>query len=482
MTHYLGHNETNFIKALEEEISLIRYSYYEYDTFYTHRVWAICKLISKDYCIECHLDLLLTMTTLLKAIEGCASAFVNNVEYGTNQIRHILGKYDFTEDELQLIVDGIFSIINNDIEYIAKSVETKILYDAIKVESLGLTHIATEFTKISHISSIIENVDDYKTRNIDENGNVITKSQHTPIMEYEIDCKPIIDTMFTEIGRSMASKRLSDMDEFFIKFKNELNISSTVNSYKDDRLVRDDVFIKFKNELNTDGTDASWEVRRDQYIDELDMYGKVKNRVVNMDRHMNLSTMFNKDLLNDDIRNKLKYMDITIDNVNSLLVDNKNLVDFTMVRRTVSKISRYFNDSSVNIIANDILTVNKYNLSDEFITRNMLIQDKDYIMLCRKIMDNNKITRINVIRFLTSPSYRNNLSKDEILYFYKTLNEQLCRYKYVDGFKSLFQQTFIEITNTVRDRGIIIGFNIPDIDIDQIIKEVDLHDECEKYM
>lgn len=233
MTNCYGYTEEEFIDELSKSIKNVKYPCKVHDISHSRRVWAICKIIAKDYEL-CNMRILLPSAILHDIARGYERVTeADHATLGSTMIKDILNKYnEYTETDINEISKCIRTHrYRNDDN--PESLEAKILYDADKIDSLGMIGITRSFMFAQSMGQnvdSIEDVEEYKKINMTENGQLIEISRHSPMMEYELKFKHVIDKMFTETGKSMARERLDDMDQFFIKFKNELNIGTVCDT------------------------------------------------------------------------------------------------------------------------------------------------------------------------------------------------------------------------------------------------------------
>ena len=68
----------------------------------------------------------------------------------------------------------------------------------------------------------VEDIDDYKRRNIRSDGTIIDYAQHSSNLEYELSLKQVANRMYTETGKRRARERAIFMDEFYSRLGKEL--------------------------------------------------------------------------------------------------------------------------------------------------------------------------------------------------------------------------------------------------------------------
>ncbi len=132
----------------------------------------------------------------------------------------------FTKDQISNIIHCIKShrYRNNKIP---TTIEAKILYDADKLDAIGAIGIARAFMisgKYNQKLNKEESLEDYKKKNVGENGKLIDISEHTTPLEYLLKLRYIKDKMLTEKGKSIALKRHKFTELYFKELIDELKV------------------------------------------------------------------------------------------------------------------------------------------------------------------------------------------------------------------------------------------------------------------
>lgn len=107
-----------------------------------------------------------------------------------------------------------------------RTIEAKILFDADKLDAIGAVGIARTFMLAGQFGQPILSDDlaarDNKMGNAVTNGRLKDVSKHTPFMEYEVKLKKIPERLYTNTGKQIAEERMSIMDTFFTRLKQEI--------------------------------------------------------------------------------------------------------------------------------------------------------------------------------------------------------------------------------------------------------------------
>ncbi len=147
---------------------------------------------------------------------------------GAEQAREILTKLGKNKD----FIDKVSSAIRTH-RYrnglIPETIEGKILYDADKLDVIGMIGICRSYMIAGEYKQRIYNDSDlseYIKTNLEggkSNGKIKDISLHSPNIEFLTKDINIPNTMFTETGKKIASKRIKKMQEFFDDLKDEIN-------------------------------------------------------------------------------------------------------------------------------------------------------------------------------------------------------------------------------------------------------------------
>jgi uncharacterized protein len=191
------------------------------------RVYNLCKLIAET---ESNVEMdVLEPAALLHDIARVKESNDNSGEtdhavLGAEMAGEILNELAYPPDLIEKIKHCILTHryrTNNE----PKTIEAKILFDADKLDVIGSVGIARTYMlagqfdqRIMASSSAL-----YEKENIVDNGRIKNLSKHSPYMEYEYKFKNIPDKLYTQKGKQMGKERLTFMDSFFLRLKEEVN-------------------------------------------------------------------------------------------------------------------------------------------------------------------------------------------------------------------------------------------------------------------
>ena len=107
-----------------------------------------------------------------------------------------------------------------------KSIESKILFDADKLDAIGAVGIARAYVIAGEFSEKIYSavvIDEYVKENVVENGNLIDISKHAPNLEYELKLKKIPERLYTKKAKEVAEGRIKFMELYFETIRMEID-------------------------------------------------------------------------------------------------------------------------------------------------------------------------------------------------------------------------------------------------------------------
>lgn len=202
-----------------------------HDLEHTFRVYNNCLRISKD--ME-NVDLdALKYAALLHDIarieeDNDNSGKTDHALLGAEQAREILTKLGKSKE----FIDKVSSAIRthryrNNLK--PETIEGKILYDADKLDVIGIIGICRSYMIAGEYNQKIYNDTDlleYIKTNLDggkPNGKIKDISLHSPNIEFMTKDINIPNTMFTKNGKKIACNRIKKMQEFFDNLKDEIN-------------------------------------------------------------------------------------------------------------------------------------------------------------------------------------------------------------------------------------------------------------------
>lgn len=202
-----------------------------HDLEHTFRVYNNCLRISENMK---NVDLeVLKYASLLHDIarieeDNDNTGKTDHALLGAEQAREILKKLGKNKD----FIDKVSSAIRTH-RYrnglIPETIEGKILYDADKLDVIGMIGICRSYMIAEEYKQRVYNDSDlseYIKANLEggkPNGKIKDISLHSPNIEFLTKDINIPNTMFTETGKKIASKRIKKMQEFFDDLKDEIN-------------------------------------------------------------------------------------------------------------------------------------------------------------------------------------------------------------------------------------------------------------------
>jgi len=188
----------NIMGSLSEYVKENAKDYGAHGSDHLLRVWEIAKKIGKNEGVN--LKILEGMTLLHDIIRPEDATEKGHANSSAKEAKEILAKFDYDENEIELVVSGILShSIHSNVNDTPKSIEAKVLFDADKIEAVGSIGISRWFftTSKKNISLesaaliYLQSVDDYKKNN---------------------------EKLYTKLGNKLVKDRLA----FSIKFMQKL--------------------------------------------------------------------------------------------------------------------------------------------------------------------------------------------------------------------------------------------------------------------
>ncbi len=105
-------------------------------------------------------------------------------------------------------------------EYIPKTIEAKVLFDADKLDSIGMVGVGRAFLFSGYIkNSMYTGREKYLAKNV---GDHSYSKEDTPVMEYEFKLKKVKNKILTKTGKKVALERHNYMVDFFERFNQEI--------------------------------------------------------------------------------------------------------------------------------------------------------------------------------------------------------------------------------------------------------------------
>jgi uncharacterized protein len=145
---------------------------------------------------------------------------------GAKMAKPILEKLNFKEEEIKEIQNCIVSHRNRT-ENKPKTLEAKILFDADKLDALGVIGIARSFIWVGRNNAKIYqkiNLKKYIKNNLcgKINGRIQNKTIHSPQIEFETKIKFLKEKLYTKQAKKIAQERLEFFKNFLNRLENEV--------------------------------------------------------------------------------------------------------------------------------------------------------------------------------------------------------------------------------------------------------------------
>lgn len=199
-----------------------------HDLSHVRRVHKMC-LHLLDYHIDADKEIL-TAAVILHDIARAAedndkSRLIDHAVLGAQQAEDILLDFGWTAQRAAHVRDCIAQHRYRSSGDAPQTIEAKLLYDADKLDSLGLIGVARsymlagEYGEQLHINVPAE----FKKEDIGA-PRVHDFAQYSVNLEYYVKLRHIPKRLFTDEARRIAEKRLKKMDEFFAGLEWELEL------------------------------------------------------------------------------------------------------------------------------------------------------------------------------------------------------------------------------------------------------------------
>jgi uncharacterized protein len=195
------------------------------------RVYNLCIYLAKQKKKEIiDLDVLKTSALLhdIARVEedNDKTRKIDHAILGAEISKDILKRLKFSDKKIEHIQKCIISHRNRT-DKKPESIEAKILYDADKLDCIGVIGIGRSFLingKQNQHLYIDVDINEYFKKNIGKNGKIKNLSKHSPNLEYELKLKSIPDKLHTKEAKKIAKKRMRKMKIFFKDLKEELDM------------------------------------------------------------------------------------------------------------------------------------------------------------------------------------------------------------------------------------------------------------------
>ncbi|MBN1052113.1 HD domain-containing protein [Clostridium botulinum] len=177
------------------------------------RVYNLCLTLAKD---ERNVDFeVLIPAALLHDIARVEESQdktgkIDHAVLGGDLAEEILRDLEYNEEKINKIKDCIIAHrfrTGNE----PKTIESKILFDADKLDVIGATGIARTFMLAGQFGqrlTVDESLDEYLELNTVENERIKDVSKHTPFIEYEVKFKKIPEKLYTKKAKEIGEKRI----------------------------------------------------------------------------------------------------------------------------------------------------------------------------------------------------------------------------------------------------------------------------------
>lgn len=191
------------------------------------RVYNLCLTLAKD---ERNVDFeVLIPAALLHDIARVEESQdktgkIDHAVLGGDLAEEILRDLEYNEEKINKIKDCIIAHrfrTGNE----PKTIESKILFDADKLDVIGAIGIARTFMLAGQFGqrlTVDESLDEYLELNTVENGRIKDVSKHTPFIEYEVKFKKIPEKLYTKKAKEIGEKRLKIMENYFKELRSEI--------------------------------------------------------------------------------------------------------------------------------------------------------------------------------------------------------------------------------------------------------------------
>jgi uncharacterized protein len=140
---------------------------------------------------------------------------VDHAQEGGRMARNILKDLDMEETKIREVVHCIETHRFRD-DNQPQTLEAKVLYDADKLDSIGAVGIGRAFLFSGEVGARLHN----KTAKPEETDPY--SPEDTAYREYLVKLSKIKDRMLTSTGKKLALERHRFMEEFFERFKQEI--------------------------------------------------------------------------------------------------------------------------------------------------------------------------------------------------------------------------------------------------------------------
>jgi len=202
-----------------------------HDAGHVARVYNLCLKLAKG---EKEIDLdVIKLAALLHDIGGVReledkSGETDHAKESAKMAFEILSRLDFSKEKTERVIHCILTHRYRSGSLKAKTKEAKILFDADKLDALGVIGLARAYTWIGKNNAKLYSdifLKEYIKDNIvgkKINGRIKDKTKHSPFVEYELKLKHLPKKLYTKKAKLIANQRLVRMEQFFDLLKREI--------------------------------------------------------------------------------------------------------------------------------------------------------------------------------------------------------------------------------------------------------------------
>ena len=143
-----------------------------------------------------------------------------HAEHGAEEAGKILSRYGCSEEFMTRVAHCIRTHRKRG-KNIPKTIEAKIIFDADKLDALGAIGIGRAFLFAGMVSKKLYS--GKEAEQVAAGKDLGYTDDDTALLEYEMHLKPIKDKMLTDTGRQIAEERVAFMEDFFDRFRKEID-------------------------------------------------------------------------------------------------------------------------------------------------------------------------------------------------------------------------------------------------------------------
>ncbi|MBP1889014.1 uncharacterized protein J2Z53_000593 [Clostridium moniliforme] len=204
---------SKYFNSIREEINLLYDNKYKeniYDIYHLDRVYKMARYINYKESLEIDENILCLSCYMYRL-----NLFFKNINDKNEYINKIFDKLNLNDNIINKVKECIeYKDIKN------LSVESKVLKDAVNLDKLGAIGIGRAFIMGAYKEESLYNpnieLESYKDREIEKSSSTIHYI-YEKLMKLEED-------METDIGRTIARKRINYMEEYLNKFFEEFEV------------------------------------------------------------------------------------------------------------------------------------------------------------------------------------------------------------------------------------------------------------------